>query len=201
MKRTDFYYDLPPELIAQDPLADRQSSRLMCLDKKTGETAHKHFYDIVDMLNEGDCLILNDTKVIPARLYGIKEGTGAHIEILLLNRKENDVWEVILKPGRRAKKGTRVIFGDGELTMEILEVVNDGNRLVKFYYEGIFEEVLDRLGEMPLPHYITKKLEDKERYQTVYAKCAGSAAAPAAGLHFTRELMEKIEKKNTMNLC
>lgn len=195
MKRTDFYYDLPQELIAQDPLADRQSSRLMCLDKVTGETEHKHFYDIVDMLDEGDCLILNDTRVIPARLYGVKEGTGANIEILLLHRQENDVWEVILKPGRRAKPGTKVIFGDGELTMEILEVVNDGNRLVKFYYDGIFEEVLDRLGEMPLPHYITKKLEDKERYQTVYAKCAGSAAAPTAGLHFTRELMEKIEKK------
>ena len=195
MKRTDFYYDLPQELIAQDPLLDRQSSRLMCLDKNTGKTEHKHFYDIVDMLNPGDCLILNDTRVIPARLYGVKEGTGANIEILLLHRQENDVWEVILKPGRRAKKGTRVIFGDGELTMEILDVVNDGNRLVRFYYEGIFEEVLDRLGEMPLPHYITKKLEDKERYQTVYAKCAGSAAAPTAGLHFTRELMEKIEKK------
>ena len=195
MKRTDFYYDLPPELIAQDPLLDRQSSRLMCLDKNTGKTEHKHFYDIVDMLSEGDCLILNDTRVIPARLYGVKEGTGANIEILLLHRQENDIWEVILKPGRRAKKGTRVIFGDGELTMEILDVVNDGNRLVKFYYEGIFEEVLDRLGEMPLPHYITKRLEDKERYQTVYAKCAGSAAAPTAGLHFTRELMEKIEKK------
>lgn len=195
MKRTDFYYDLPQELIAQDPLSDRQSSRLMCLDKKTGKTEHKHFYDILDMLNPGDCLILNDTRVIPARLYGVKEGTGANIEILLLNRQENDIWEVILKPGRRAKKGTRVIFGDGELTMEILDVVNDGNRLVKFYYEGIFEEVLDRLGEMPLPHYITKKLEDKERYQTVYAKNSGSAAAPTAGLHFTRELMEKIEAK------
>jgi len=195
MKRTDFYYDLPQELIAQDPLLDRQSSRLMCLDKNTGETQHKHFYDIVEMLSAGDCLILNDTRVIPARLYGVKEGTGANIEILLLNRQENDVWEVILKPGRRAKKGTRVIFGDGELTMEILDVVNDGNRLVKFYYEGIFEEVLDRLGEMPLPHYITKKLEDKERYQTVYAKNSGSAAAPTAGLHFTRELMDKIEKK------
>ena len=195
MKRTDFYYDLPQELIAQDPLSDRQSSRLMCLDKNTGKTEHKHFYDIVDMLTPGDCLILNDTRVIPARLYGVKEGTGANIEILLLHRQENDVWEVILKPGRRAKKGTRVIFGDGELTMEILDVVNDGNRLVKFYYEGIFEEVLDRLGEMPLPHYITKKLDDKERYQTVYAKNSGSAAAPTAGLHFTRELMEKIEKK------
>lgn len=195
MKRTDFYYDLPQELIAQDPLLDRQSSRLMCLDKATGKTEHKHFYDILDMLNEGDCLILNDTRVIPARLYGVKEGTGAKIEILLLHRQENDVWEVILKPGRRARPGTKVIFGDGELTMEILDVVNDGNRLVKFYYDGIFEEVLDRLGEMPLPHYITKKLEDKERYQTVYAKCAGSAAAPTAGLHFTRELMDKIEKK------
>ena len=195
MKRTDFYYDLPQELIAQDPLKDRQSSRLMCLDKITGETEHKHFYDIVDMLSAGDCLILNDTRVIPERLYGQKEGTGANIEILLLHRQENDVWEVILKPGRRAKPGTFVSFGNGELRMEILDVVNDGNRLVKFYYDGIFEEVLDRLGEMPLPHYITKRLEDKERYQTVYAKCAGSAAAPTAGLHFTRELMQRIEEK------
>ncbi len=195
MKRQDFYYDLPPELIAQEPLSDRQSSRLMCVDKETGEIKHRHFYDIVDLLNEGDCLILNDTRVIPARLYGQKEGTGGHIEFLLLNRRTADEWEVILKPGRKAKPGARFVFGDGELTAEVLEVVNDGNRIVKFYYDGIFEEVLDRLGEMPLPHYITRKLEDKERYQTVYAKCSGSAAAPTAGLHFTRELMEKIEKK------
>lgn len=195
MKRQDFYYDLPPELIAQEPLSDRQSSRLMCVDKATGQIEHRHFYDIVDLLNEGDCLILNDTRVIPARLYGEKEGTGGHIEFLLLNRRTADEWEVILKPGRKAKPGARFVFGGGELTAEVLEVVNDGNRIVKFCYEGIFEEVLDRLGEMPLPHYITHKLEDKERYQTVYAKCSGSAAAPTAGLHFTRELMEKIEKK------
>ncbi len=195
MKRQDFYYDLPPELIAQEPLSDRQSSRLMCVDKATGEIKHRHFYDIVDLLNRGDCLILNDTRVIPARLYGEKEGTGGHIEFLLLNRRTADEWEVILKPGRKAKPGARFVFGGGELTAEVLEVVNDGNRIVKFYYDGIFEEVLDRLGEVPLPHYITHKLEDKERYQTVYAKCSGSAAAPTAGLHFTHELMEKIEKK------
>ncbi len=195
MKRQDFYYELPPELIAQEPLHDRQTSRLMCVDKQTGEIEHKHFYDIVDMLNQGDCLILNDTRVIPARLYGVKEGTGGHIEFLLLHKHKLDEWEVILKPGRKAKPGARFVFGNGELTAEVLEVVNDGNRLVKFYYDGVFEEILDKLGEMPLPHYITKKLEDKERYQTVYAKCDGSAAAPTAGLHFTHELMEKIEKK------
>ena len=191
----DFYYDLPEERIAQTPLKDRASSKLLVLDRESKSISHNIFRDIKDYLNKGDLLVMNNTRVIPARLYGVKEGTGANIEILLLHRQENDVWEVILKPGRRAKKGTRVIFGDGELTMEILDVVNDGNRLVKFYYEGIFEEVLDRLGEMPLPHYITKKLDDKERYQTVYAKNSGSAAAPTAGLHFTRELMEKIEKK------
>ncbi len=195
MKRQDFYYELPEELIAQEPLSDRQSSRLMCLNKHTGELEHKHFYDIVDLLNPGDCLILNDTRVIPARLYGEKEGTGGHIEFLLLHKHKLDEWEVILKPGRKAKPGARFVFGNGELKAEVLEVVNDGNRIVKFFYDGVFEEVLERLGEMPLPHYITKKLDDKERYQTVYAKCAGSAAAPTAGLHFTRELMEKIEKK------
>ena len=195
MKRQDFYFDLPQELIAQEPLADRASSRLMCLDKRTGEIEHKHFYDIVDRLNEGDCLILNDTKVIPARLYGVKEGTGGHIEFLLLHKHKLDEWEVILKPGRKAKPGAKFIFGNGELKAEILDVVNDGNRLVKFYYDGVFEEILDKLGEMPLPHYITKKLEDNNRYQTVYAKCSGSAAAPTAGLHFTNELLEKIKQK------
>lgn len=195
MKRQDFYYELPPELIAQEPLKDRASSRLMCLDKVTGEIEHKHFYDIADELNPGDCLILNDTKVIPARLYGVKAGSGGHIEFLLLHKHKLDEWEVILKPGRKAKPGARFIFGNGELKAEILDVINDGNRLVKFYYDGVFEEVLDKLGEMPLPHYITKKLEDKDRYQTVYAKYSGSAAAPTAGLHFTNELLEKIRKK------
>lgn len=195
MKRQDFYYELPPELIAQEPLADRQSSRLMCLDKVTGKVCHKHFYDIVDMLNPGDCLILNDTRVIPARLYGEKEGTGGHIEFLLLHKHKLDEWEVILKPGRKAKPGAKFVFGDGKLRAEVLEVINDGNRLVRFCYDGVFEEVLDELGEMPLPHYITKKLEDKERYQTVYAKYSGSAAAPTAGLHFTEELLEKIRRK------
>ncbi len=195
MKRQDFYYDLHPELIAQEPLSDRQTSRLMCLDKSTGETSHKHFFDIVDMLDSGDCLILNDTKVIPARLYGEKEGTGGHIEFLLLHKHKLDEWEVILKPGRKGKPGARFVFGGRKLTAEVLDVINDGNRLVKFYYDGVFEEILDELGEMPLPHYITKKLEDKDRYQTVYAKNSGSAAAPTAGLHFTRELMEKIEQK------
>ena len=195
MKRQDFYYDLPPELIAQEPLADRTTSRLMCLDKCTGAVKHKHFYDIVDQLNSGDCLILNDTKVIPARLYGEKEGTGGHIEFLLLHKHKLDEWEVILKPGRKAKPGARFVFGNGELVAEVLEVINDGNRLVKFHYDGVFEEILDKLGEMPLPHYITKKLEDKDRYQTVYAKNSGSAAAPTAGLHFTQELLEKIKAK------
>ena len=195
MKRQDFYYDLPPELIAQEPLADRTTSRLMCLDKKTGAVEHKHFYDITDQLRPGDCLILNDTKVIPARLYGEKEGTGGHIEFLLLHKHRLDEWEVILKPGRKAKPGARFVFGNGELVAEVLEVINDGNRLVKFHYDGVFEEILDKLGEMPLPHYITKKLEDKDRYQTVFAKNSGSAAAPTAGLHFTQDLLEKIQKK------
>lgn len=195
MKRTDFYYDLPTELIAQEPLKERSSSRLMALDKSNGNIEHKHFYDIVDELNEGDALILNDTKVLPARLYGHKEETGGAIEFLLLHKHTLDTWEVILKPGRKAKPGARFIFGNGELKAEVLEVVNDGNRLVKFEYDGVFEEVLDKLGEMPLPHYITKKLEDKDRYQTVYAKNSGSAAAPTAGLHFTSELLKKIEDK------
>ena len=195
MRTSDFYYDLPQELIAQEPLAVRSNSRLMVLDKNNGEIEHKHFYDICDMLNEGDTLILNDTKVLPARLYGVKEETGGAIEFLLLHKHTLDTWEVILKPGRKAKPGARFVFGNGELKAEILEVVNDGNRLVRFEYDGVFEEVLDKLGEMPLPPYITKKLDDKDRYQTVYAKNPGSAAAPTAGLHFTPELMQKIKDK------
>lgn len=195
MNKHDFYYDLPEELIAQEPLADRSSSRLMCLDKTTGAIEHKHFYDIVDLLNPGDCLILNDTRVLPARLYGHKEGSGGAIEFLLLHKRTLDEWEVILKPGKKAKPGSRFVFGNGELVAEVLEVVNDGNRIVRFEYEGVFENVLDKLGEMPLPHYIKKRLEDKERYQTVYAKHPGSAAAPTAGLHFTPALLEKIQQK------
>ncbi len=195
MKTSDFYYDLPQELIAQEPLKVRSNSRLMLLDKQSGKTEDRHFYDIADLLNEGDTLILNDTKVLPARLYGVKEDTGGAIEFLLLHKHTLDTWEVILKPGRRAKPGARFVFGNGELKAEILEVINDGNRLVRFEYDGVFEEVLDRLGEMPLPPYITKKLEDKNRYQTVYAKYPGSAAAPTAGLHFTPELLEKIKAK------
>ncbi len=194
MKRQDFYYDLPKELIAQEPIEDRASSRLMCLDKNTGEVRHKRFYNITEELKPGDCLILNDTKVIPARLFGEKEGTGGHIEFLLLSRHDKDTWEVILKPGRKAKPGAKFIFGNGELKAEVTDIVNDGNRIVKFSYDGVFEEILDRLGEMPLPHYITKKLEDKTRYQTVYAKYEGSAAAPTAGLHFTGELLSKIRE-------
>lgn len=195
MKTHDFYYDLPEELIAQEPIKDRSASRLMILDKTKGEIEHKHFYDIADYLNEGDCLILNDTRVLPARLYGVKEETGGAIEFLLLNKRTLNEWEVILKPGRRAKPGARFIFGDGLLKAEIIDIVNEGNRLVRFEYEGVFEEILDRLGEMPLPPYIKKKLEDKERYQTVYSKNPGSAAAPTAGLHFTNELLEKIKAK------
>lgn len=195
MKTSDFYYDLPEELIAQEPLAKRDNSRLMELDKVTGEISHRHFYDIVDMLEPGDALILNDTRVIPARLYGVKEETGGAIEFLLLNKHSLDTWEVILKPGRRAKPGARFVFGNGELKAEILNVINDGNRLVKFEYDGIFENVLDKLGEMPLPPYITKKLEDRDRYQTVYARHNGSAAAPTAGLHFTPELLERVKAK------
>lgn len=195
MKKSDFYYELPEELIAQEPLEKRDHSRLMVLDKHSGEIEHHIFYEIENMLNPGDALILNDTRVLPARLYGVKEGTGGAIEFLLLNKHSLDTWEVILRPGRRAKPGARFIFGNGELKAEILEVINDGNRLVKFEYDGLFENVLDKLGEMPLPPYITKKLEDKERYQTVYAKHTGSAAAPTAGLHFTPELLERIKAK------
>lgn len=194
MKTHDFYYDLPEELIAQEPIADRSSSRLMCLDKATGKTEDRHFYDIVDLLRPDDLLVLNDTKVIPARLFGKKTDTGGAIEFLLLRRITADEWEVILKPGRRAKPGAKFVFGD-ELFAEVLSVGEDGTRIVKFSYDGIFEEVLDRLGEMPLPPYITKRLEDKNRYQTVYAKNSGSAAAPTAGLHFTPELLAKIREK------
>lgn len=195
MKTSDFYYDLPHELIAQTPLLDRSSSRLLCVNKATGELKHGTFTDILGYINPGDCLVVNNTRVIPARLYGVKEGTGGKIEFLLLTRKEDDVWEVILKPGKKAKPGARFVFGDGLLTAEILDTVNDGNRLVKFYYEGLWENVLDRLGEMPLPPYITEHLEDKERYQTVYSKHEGSAAAPTAGLHFTPELLKALEDK------
>ena len=189
----DFYYDLPQELIAQDPLEDRSSSRLMVLDKNTGEVTHRVFKDITDYLRPGDCLVINNTKVIPARLYGVKEGTQAKIEILLLKRKENDIWETLVKPGKKCKVGTKIIFGEGLLTGEVIDIVEEGNRLIQFHYEGIFEEILDQLGQMPLPPYITHKLEDKNRYQTVYAKHEGSAAAPTAGLHFTTELLEKIK--------
>ena len=188
----DFYYDLPQELIAQDPLLDRSSSRLMVLDKHTGEIQHRVFKDIVDYLKPGDCLVVNNTKVIPARLYGVKEGTQAEIEILLLKRKENDVWETLVKPGKKCNPGTKIIFGDGLLTGEIIDIVEEGNRLNQFHYDGIFEEILERRGQMPLPPYITHQLEDKNRYQTVYAKYDGSAAAPTAGLHFTPELLAQV---------
>jgi len=195
MKTSDFYYDLPEELIAQDPLEDRTASRLLVLDRKTGAVKHKIFSDVIDYLNEGDCLVINNTRVIPARLIGEKEGTGGKVEVLLLKRGANDVWETLVKPGKKLRPGARVTFGDGRLKAEILEIAEEGNRLVRFYYEGIFEEILDSLGEMPLPPYITHKLEDKEMYQTVYAKYDGSAAAPTAGLHFTKELLSKIEEK------
>lgn len=195
MKRQDFYYELPEELIAQDPLEDRSSSRLLVLDKESGLVSHHVFKDITDYLHRGDCLVINDTKVIPARLVGSKIGTDAKIEVLLLKRKENDIWETLVKPGKKAKIGTRISFGEGILTGEVIDVVEEGNRLIQFSYEGIFEEILDRLGQMPLPPYITHQLEDKNRYQTVYAKHSGSAAAPTAGLHFTPELLEEIQKK------
>ena len=195
MKTADFYFDLPQELIAQDPLEDRSSSRLLVLDRETGKTEHHIFKDVIDYLNPGDCLVVNNTKVIPARLFGSKEGTEAKIEILLLKRKENDVWETLVKPGKKAKPGTRISFGDGLLTGEVIDVVEEGNRLIKFTYDGIFEEILDQLGQMPLPPYITHQLKDKNRYQTVYAKHDGSAAAPTAGLHFTPELLEAIKAK------
>lgn len=195
MKTSDFYFDLPQEMIAQDPLADRSSSRLMVLDRETGEVTHRIFKDITEYLRPGDCLVINDTKVIPARLIGVREGTGGKVELLLLKRRENDIWETLVKPGKKCRAGVRLTFGNGELEAEIREVLPDGNRLVRFSYEGIFEEVLDRLGQMPLPPYITHKLEDKNRYQTVYARYEGSAAAPTAGLHFTEELLEEIRQK------
>ena len=191
MKTSDFYYDLPKELIAQDPLEDRSASRLMHLNKETGEYEHGHFRDILKYLKPGDCLVINDTKVIPARLYGSKVGTDAAIEILLLKRRENDIWETLVKPGKKCKVGTVISFGDGILTGEVVDIVDEGNRLIQFHYDGIFEEILDQLGEMPLPPYITHKLQDKNRYQTVYAKHEGSAAAPTAGLHFTKELLQQ----------
>lgn len=194
IKTADFYFDLPEELIAQDPLEDRSSSKLLALNKTTGEVTHHTFKDLKSFLQSGDCLVLNNTKVIPARLHGIKKETGAHVEVLLLKRLEGDKWETLVRPGRKIKPGTRLSFGDGLLEAEVLEVVEEGNRILQFQYQGIFETVLDQLGEMPLPPYITHKLADKERYQTVYAKCEGSAAAPTAGLHFTKELLEDIER-------
>lgn len=195
MNVKDFDYKLPEELIAQDPLADRSASRLMVLDKKTGEIEHHNFKEITRYLSPGDCLVLNNTKVIPARLFGVKEGTEAKIEILLLKRRENDIWETLVKPGKKAKPGTKIYFGDGLLKGVVIDVVEEGNRLIQFQYEGIFEEILDKLGQMPLPPYITHQLKDKNRYQTVYAKHDGSAAAPTAGLHFTPELLKEIEQK------
>ena len=195
MKRQDFYYELPEELIAQDPLEDRSSSRLLVLNKESGAVSHHVFKEITDYLHEGDCLVINDTKVIPARLIGSKVGTDAKIEILLLKRKENNVWETLVKPGKKAKVGTKISFGDGLLVGEVIDIVEEGNRLIQFTYEGIFEEILDQLGQMPLPPYITHQLEDKNRYQTVYAKHTGSAAAPTAGLHFTPELLKELEEK------
>lgn len=207
--KSDFYFDLPEELIAQDPLEDRSSSRLLVLDKNTGDVKHHIFRNILDYLNEGDCLVINNTKVIPARLMGVREGTGASIEVLLLKRKENDVWETLVKPGKKARPGTKILFGcpnnaDGTvvadanqalLVGEVIDIVEEGNRLIQFHYEGIFEEILDQLGQMPLPPYITHQLQDKNRYQTVYAKHDGSAAAPTAGLHFTPELLEQVKAK------
>lgn len=193
--KSDFYFELPEELIAQDPLEDRSSSRLLVLDKNTGDVEHHVFRDVLDYLHEGDCLVINNTKVIPARLMGEREGTGASIEVLLLKRKENDVWETLVKPGKKARPGTKIIFGNGLLVGEVIDIVEEGNRLIQFHYEGIFEEILDKLGQMPLPPYITHQLQDKNRYQTVYAKHDGSAAAPTAGLHFTPELLEKVKAK------
>ena len=195
LKKSDFYFDLPEELIAQDPLEDRSSSKLLVVDKNTGKTEHRVFKDIIEYLNEGDCLVLNNTRVIPARLYGEREGTHGQVEVLLLKRNEGDIWETLVRPGKKCKPGQKLVFGDGKLRAEVIETVDDGNRLIKFYYDGIWEEVLDSLGEMPLPPYITHKLKDKNRYQTVYAKFDGSAAAPTAGLHFTPELLKKIEEK------
>ena len=195
MNVTDFNFELPPELIAQDPLEDRAASRLLVLDKKTGEMEHRHFRDILQYLKKGDCLVINDTKVIPARLMGHKIGTDAGIEVLLLKRKSDNVWETLVKPGKKMKVGAEVSFGDGLLKGKVIDVVDEGNRLIQFEYDGIFEEILDKLGQMPLPPYITHKLKDKNRYQTVYAKNEGSAAAPTAGLHFTKELLEQVKAK------
>ena len=195
MNKSDFYYDLPKELIAQHPSEPRDHSRLMVVDKITGQISHKHFYDILDELNDGDCLIVNNTRVLPARMYGVKEETGAVVEFLLLTNKGDDVWETITGPGKRAKKGTKFVFGNGILKCEVIDVLENGNRLAKFFYKGNFYNLLDDIGQMPLPPYITEKLEDGERYQTVYSKEPGSAAAPTAGLHFTDELLEKIKAK------
>lgn len=197
MKTKDFYYDLPEELIAQDPLEKREMSKLMVLDKKTGEIEHKVFKDVIDYINPGDCLVINDTKVLPARLYGKRVSTGGIVEILLLKRVDKDIWECLVKPGKKAKIGNKIEFGEGKLVGEIVDIVEEGNRLIKFTYEGIFEEILDEIGTMPLPPYIHHKLKDKNRYQTVYALNNGSAAAPTAGLHFTKELLNKIEEKGT----
>lgn len=194
-KKSDFYFDLPPELIAQDPLQERSSSRLLVLHKKTGEVSHHIFREIIDYLNPGDCLVLNNTKVLPARLLGERQDTKAKVEVLLLKRQENDIWETLVKPGKKCKIGTKLCFGNGLLKAQVMDIVEEGNRLIQFQYQGIFEEVLDKLGEMPLPPYITHKLQDKNRYQTVYAKYEGSAAAPTAGLHFTKELLKEIEEK------
>ena len=195
MKTSDYYFDLPKELIAQDPLVDRSSSRLLLLNKNSGEVSHEVFKNIGAYLKKGDCLVLNNTKVIPARLLGVKEDTGAHVEVFLLKRIDGDTWEALVKPGKKLRPGARVVFGEGILRCEIVDVLDDGNRLVRFEYDGIFEEILDRLGEMPLPPYITHELKDRNRYQTVYAKHDGSAAAPTAGLHFTNELLEELKDK------
>lgn len=195
MKKSDFYFDLPEELIAQSPAEQRDHSRLLVVDKKSGELSHKHFYDVIDYMQPGDCLVLNNSKVLPARIYGIKKDTGARVEFLLLNNKGDDVWECIAGPGKRAKENSDFIFGDNILSAKVISVLENGNRLLKFSYEGVFLEKLEQVGEMPLPHYITKKLDDKERYQTVYAKKDGSAAAPTAGLHYTPELLKKISDK------
>ncbi len=200
MKTSDFYYHLPKELIAQDPLEDRASSRLLVLDRKTGETQHRHFSDIVSYLESGDCLVLNDTKVIPARLLGTKAQTGAAVEVFLLKRLKDREWETLVRPGKKLREGAKVVFGDGLLQCEIKQCLPDGNRIVSFEFDGVFEEILDRLGQMPLPPYITHSLSDKNRYQTVYAKYDGSAAAPTAGLHFTKELLERIRQKG-VNIC
>lgn len=195
MKTSDFNFDLPEELIAQTPIEPRDHSRLMVLDKATGAIEHRHFYDIIDYLTPADCLVLNDSRVLPARIYGVKEGTGAHVEFLLLQNKGGDVWEALAGPGKRAKKGSRFSFGDGLLHCEVVDVLPDGNRLIHFEYEGVFFHLLDQIGQMPLPPYIKARLEDKERYQTVYSREEGSAAAPTAGLHFTPELLERIQAK------